>query len=459
MSLAARLPDRLSVVAVVAVVCCLSACKPPGDGVVALEGATLIDGSGTAPVANALLLVKNGHIQLVARANEAAVPRGAVRLTLTGKTIIPGLIDAHAHVERWAAARYLAWGVTSVRDMHARPDSGLALRNDLDLAAVLGPRMFSAGPMIDGAPSTYQDATGVTTADQARKAVDQRAVAGADYVEIYTRITPALLRPLMNEAVVLRLPVAARLGKIDALAAARAGVASIEHLSGVVQAAVRDPTPYFRAHERFLAGWTAEEKGWIALDSVVVARAARALAQTHVAIVPTLVLHEMLSRLNDPTLLARPTMADVPPWAASVRDVAGLLQRGGWRAADFASFRRARPRQDQFVREFSRAGGLIAAGSDAADRLLVPGAALHDEIELLVAAGLTPLEAIGAATRNGAHLLHADSLGRLAAGTVADLVVLNSDPAHDVAATRDIAWVMIRGRIVYPDSLRREWPK
>ena len=136
-----------------------------------------------------------------------------------------------------------------------------------------------------------------------------------------------------------------------------------------------------------------------------------------------------------------------------------VLQRGGWRPADFAAFRRGRVRQDQFVREFKRAGGLIAAGSDAANPLLVPGAALHDELELLVSAGLTPLEAIGAATRQAAQLLHADSLGVLAPGKVADLVVLNGNPATDIAATRDIAWVMTRGRIVYPDSIRRGWPK
>ena len=427
-----------------------SACTAPGEGVIALEGATLIDGSGAAPVANTLLLVAHGHIQTVARGGEVPVPRGAVRVSLAGKTIIPGLIDGHAQVERWATPRYIAWGVTTVRDLHSPPDSGVALKNDLNLSAILGPRMFSAGPVIDGAPSADREATAVATPDAARRAVDQRAVAGADYVAVSTGITRALLQPLMDEAVRLRLPVVATPGKIDALAAARAGVVSIEGLAGVVQAA---------APGRFFAGWTTEAKAWNALDSGVVARTAAALAATHVAIVPMLVLHEMRSRLNDPTLLTRPTMRDVPPWAASVRDVAGVLGRTGVRSVDFAAFRRARVRQDQFVREFKRAGGLIAAGSGAADALLVPGAALHDELELLVAAGFTPLEAIGAATRQAAQLLRADSLGLVAPGKVADLVILNSNPMNDIAATRDIAWVMARGRIVYPDSVRRGWPK
>lgn len=435
-------------------------CKPPGDGVIALVGATLIDGSGGAPRTDALILVSHGHIETVARVNEIAVPRGAQVVDLIGKTIVPGLIDAHAHVERWAVQRYIAWGVTTVRDLGASStDSSLALKNDVDLGSVLGPRMFTSGAMLDGAPPTYQTATVVTTTDQMRKAVDRLAVAGADYIKIYTKVTPNLLAPLLDEAATLRLLVAAHLGKIDALTAARAGIVSLEHMAGVVQAAARNPAPYLKAHDQFLRGWTLEETGWATLDSASVARTARALAATRVAIVPTLVLHEVLGRLDNPTLLSRPGMEDVPAAAASVRDVAGLLRRSGWRAAELQAFRRARLRQNHFVREFKRAGGLIAAGSDAANQLLVPGMSLHEELGLLVAAGLTPLEAITAATRKGAELLRADSLGWVAPGKVADLVVLDANPAADIAATRRIAWVMVRGRIVRPDSLRSTWAK
>jgi imidazolonepropionase-like amidohydrolase len=427
--------------------------------VIALEGATLIDGAGGAPKADALILIRNGHIEAVARVNEIPIPKGARRIDLVGKTVLPGLIDAHAHVERWAAPRYLAWGVTTVRDLHGATDSALALRNDLNLGAIAGPRMFTAGAMIDGVPATYSTATGVATAAEARRAVDQRAVAGVDYLKIYTKITPALLRPLLDEAKNLRLPVAAHLGKTDALTAARAGVVSLEHMAGVVQAAARSPAAYVRSHDLFLAGWTTEEQGWAALDSATLARTARALAQTHVAIVPTLILHEMLSRLDNPVLLTRPGMEDVPAEAHGVRDVAGLLRRSGWRPRDFAGFRRARARQDQFVRAFKRAGGMIAAGTDAANQLLVPGFSLHEEMALLVDAGLTPVEAIAAATRRGGQLLGADSLGLVAPGKVADLVVLNANPATSIAATRNIAWVMSRGRIFRPDSLRGAWQK
>src|SRR5204863_152636 len=212
-----------------------------------------------------------------------------------------------------------------------------------------------------------------------------------------------------------------------------AGVASLEHMSGVVQAASRNPAPYFRAHDLFLAGWTLEEEGWASLDSASLSRTARALAQTHVAIVPTLVLHETLAHLADTSLRSRPEMADVPDDTANVvRRVASLLRRTNWRAADFAVFQRARARQDLFVREFKRAGGLIAAGTDAANQMLVPGASLHEELLLLTEAGLSPLEAITAATRHAAQLLDSDSLGYLVPGKVADLVGPNSSPAQNI---------------------------
>ncbi|PYP10221.1 MAG: hypothetical protein DMD59_06325 [Gemmatimonadetes bacterium] len=429
---------------------------PPKDSVIALEGATLIDGAGGAPKQDALIIIRNGHIDAIARVNEIPIPKSAERINLVGKTVMPGLIDAHAHVERWAAGRYVAWGVTTVRDLHGGSDTVLALRNALNLGSLVGPRMFSAGAMIDGVPPTYPNATGIATPEQARRAVDQHAVAGVDYLKIYTKVTPALLRPLLDEAEKLRLPVAAHLGKTDALTAARAGVISIEHMAGVVQAATGDPS-YATAHNSFLAGWTAEEKGWAGLDSGAVARTARSLAQTKVTIVPTLVVHDILSRLDNPILLTRPGMEDVPENAQSVRSVPSLLRRTGWHTGDFAAFRRSRRRQDQFVREYKRAGGPIAAGSDAANQLLIPGYSLHEEMALLVAAGLTPLEAITAATRRGAQLLHADSLGMLAPGKVADLVVLNGNPAANILSTRNIAMVIIRGRVIRPDSLRATW--
>jgi imidazolonepropionase-like amidohydrolase len=435
----------------------LAGCRQSHDSLIVLEGATLIDGAGGRPIDDAIIVIRNGRIEAVARVNEIPVPKGAERVNLVGKTVVPGFIDAHVHLERWALPRLLAWGVTSVRDMSDDGDTALAIKHDVNLGAVLGPRVFSAGGMIDGAPTTYPRATGVRTPDEARRGVDTRAVANADFIKIYTGITPELLRPLMDEAKSLHLRVAAHLGKTDALTAARAGVATLEHAAGVVQAVARNPNLYFRAYDRFLTGWTLEESNWAALDSATLARVATELAALRVAVVPTLVQHDAMARLGDAASANPIGMDDVPADAASVRDVAGLLQRSGWRAQQFAAFRRGRPRLDLFLREFKRAGGVVVAGSDAANQRLVPGAALHEEMALLVAAGLTPIEAITAATRRGAQVLGADSLGMVAPGRVADLVILSRSPAQDISATRSIERVMIRGRFVSPDSLRAAW--
>jgi imidazolonepropionase-like amidohydrolase len=351
----------------------------------------------------------------------------------------------------------VAWGVTSVRDMDDDADSALAIKRAVNSGAELGPRVYSADGMIDAVPTTYPHATGVRTGEEARRAVDKRAVDNADFIKVYTGLTPELLQPLIDEATNLRMRVAAHLGKTDAVTAAHLGIATLEHASGVVQAAVRSPGLYYRAHDRFLTGWTLEESGWAALDSAALSRVAQAVAKERVMLVPTLALHETMARLDDSARLHPPGIDDVPADAASVRDVAGLIKRSGWGPRQFAAFQKSLPRIDLFVREFKRAGGVVAAGSDAANQLLVPGASLHEEMAQLVTAGFTPLEAISAATRRGAQVLAADSLGVVAPGRVADLVVLNRNPADDISATRDIAFVMIRGRMIKPDSLRAQW--
>ena len=434
--------------------------KLPGgkkSGVIVLEGPTLIDGSGGRPVDDALIIIEDGHITTVARVNEAEVPRGATVVNLVGKTVMPGLIDAHAHLERWTGPRFVVWGVTTVRDLSDEADTAIALRDDFNLGAELGPRVFSSGGMIDGSPPTYPGSDAVTTPEAARRAVDSRAVRGAEWIKLHTRISPGLLPAIMDEASSLRMPVAAHLGRIDALTAARAGVATLEHLSGVPQAAGASGSRIAAAYDDAYRGLRAEALGWAALDSARVARAAKALAATRVAVVPTLAMWDVLARLGDNALLSRPGVADVPASARTVRDLGPFTARGVWTRSEGAVFAGARRRQMQFVREFRRAGGLVGAGSDAAAPVLPPGAALHHELALLVSAGYTPLEAIATATRRNAQLLGADSLGMIAPGKVADLVVLNARPDADIAATRNIHLVMLRGRFVKPDSVRASW--
>ena len=435
----------------------LGGCAEKGPRPIALIGATILDGRGGRPLHDGVVLVRGRTIVAVGSREDVPLPRGTMEVDVSGSWIIPGLIDAHAHTARWALPRYVAYGVTTVRDTHNTQDSVFAMATAADLGAMISPRIYAAGAMLDAAPPTYPNATVVTTTREARQAVDRLSVAGAHLIKVYTRITPGLLEAITDEAATFHIPVAAHLGLTDALTAARFGVASIEHLSGIPEAA-GIPDSLYAAHTRgHLEGWTAFETSWVRLDSTTLTRVAGQLAETHVTMVPTLVLHETFSRLDDSTLAQNPDLRAMPRQELVAWDVPGMVQRAGWTAADFDAFRRGRPNQDLFVRAFRRAGGRVVTGTDASHQMLVPGASEHTELELLVRAGLTPTEALRAATSDAAALLGADSLGVIAPGMGADLVVLSRDPLADITNSRSITRVMVRGQLYLADSIRSHW--
>lgn len=431
--------------------------RAPPDGI-ALVGATLIDGSGGPALPDAVIVVRRGRVESVGTRAEFQLPARTAQVELAGRWIIPGLIDAHAHVERWALPRYLGWGVTTVRDLHGSLDSILHLRSQVSLGAVTGPRIYSAGAMIDGLPTTYPDAIGANNARDARKGVDRLVNAGVDLVKVYTRVDPALLRMVIDEARTFNLRVTGHLGVTDAVTAARAGISSIEHLTGVPEACMNATASLYAAHHRgFFPGWTAFERSWGSLDSAALGRVAGELAARRTMLVPTLVLHETFSRLDDASVLQDTMLRAVPELQQARWNVPDMVRRAGWTAQDYPAFRAARPKQDLFLRLFAAAGGRIATGTDASNQLLIPGYSEHREMELLVGAGLSPRDALVAATRNGALILGVDSLGLLAPGKVADLVVLTRDPLADIRNTLAIDRVMSRGVLLSADSIRKAW--
>ncbi|MGH7593968.1 MAG: amidohydrolase family protein [Gemmatimonadales bacterium] len=422
----------------------LAGCGPaPGAGMEALTGATVIDVVTGRPLANAVVLVRDGHLVAVGGADAVSVPRGAHVTELRGRWIVPGLIDGHVHLQPWGLAVALRYGVTAVRDLH----DGTALADTLRamVARAPAPHFFPAIAMVDGVPTTYPDAVPVPSPDSADVLVGRLADRGAAWIKVYTRVTPTLLDAIVNSARLRQLPVAAHLGLTDAITAAHLGVTSIEHLTGIPEA-VGDSTALFAAHAQgFFAGWTAFERSWSTLDTAALAVAARELAARRVFLVPTLVLHETLSRLDDSAVYRSADLKAVPDSARRNWNVAGMIRRAGWTSADYLGFRAARPVQDFVLRTFVASGGRVVAGTDASNQLLVPGASLHTEMELLVHAGLTPLNALRAATYWAADMLRADSLGRLRPGAVADLVVLAADPLTDIRNTRRIERVMLGG--------------
>jgi len=425
----------------------LAGCGPaPGDGVQALTGATLVDVITGRSTPNAVVLVRDGHVIAAGTADEVAIPRGAQATNLHDRWIVPGFIDAHTHLQPWGLAVALRYGITAVRDLH----EGAALADTLRRIAARkpAPHLFLAISMLDVPPTTYPDARPVAVADSAETQVAALVQQGAAWVKVYSRVTPDVLAAVVNAARMQHVPVAAHLGLTDAVTAAHLGVNSIEHLTGIPEAA-GDSVALFGEHRRsFFAGWTAFERAWAALDTVALSAVAGDLVAQRVFLVPTLVLHETFSHLDDTAVYRSPDLKAVPDSARRNWNVPGMVRRAGWKSSDFAAFRAARPLQDFVVRTFVASGGRVATGTDASNQLLVPGAAVHAEMELLVHAGLTPIDALRAATIWAADLLRADSLGRLRPGAAADLVVLSADPLADIRNSRRVVRVMLGGEWV-----------
>jgi imidazolonepropionase-like amidohydrolase len=406
-------------------------------------GATVVDVVSGRAIPNGTILIRDGRILAVGSRDELRVPAGARQTNLAGRWIIPGLIDAHAHLQPWGLAASLAHGVTTVRDLHAGEPLSRELTRSARAAG--GPRLVQAVAMVDAPPTTYPDAIAVDSAGAAA-AVDRAAALGAGWLKAYTRITPDLMEEVVIAARARRLPVAAHLGLTDARTAAGLGVRSIEHLSGIPEALGRADALQAAHRAGFFQGWTAFAESWSGLDTLALDRLARELAATGVVLVPTLGLHDTFARLDDSSVYRSPALAAVPDSARTNWNVPGMIARAGWTRDDYPIFRAGRPMQDRFVRTFAAVGGVVATGTDASNQLLVPGAGIHLEMELLVHAGLPPIEALRAATVHGGTLLMADTLGRLQPNAVADLVVLGGDPLADIRNTRQVVRVMVAGR-------------
>jgi imidazolonepropionase-like amidohydrolase len=447
-----RLTDSLALALTIGIVGC-----NPGAGKVAYVGAALFDGTGTPLVLDAVIIVSEGHIEEIGPPDVVSVPRGATEIRVDGKWIVPGLIDAHVHAKPWTLSRFLAYGVTSIRDVGGEQNAVVALRDETSLGATPAPRMYVSGAWIDGAPAQWDDATEVRTPTEARRAIDQLLLVDVSQAKIYTKITRRLLRPLMDEAQTLNLPVTAHLGKLDAVSAVNLGVCCLEHMSGVVASASRDPARFARAHDDFFTGWNLEARTWGRLDSASLHRTARLLVEPGASIIPTLVLHQAWSRLTDRSYIDQLDLSGVPDSIQQAWNIRDLIRRAGIRSEDFSAFRRSRGAQNRFVRLFHGEGGLVAAGTDAPNQLLAPGASLHDEMAMLVDAGLSPRDALLAATLNVARLLETDTIGVLRPGAVADFLVLSGNPLEDITNTREIFMVVFKGTNYGPEDFQEGW--
>ena len=427
----------------------MSAQTPPIADLV-IRNARVVVGDGRI-IARADIGMRGGIITFVGPSEATTAGSGSSRADTTGarlidaggRTVIPGLIDSHVHVEDWTLPVLLKYGVTSVRDLHNDGSYIFPLSKD---DSPSHPRVVASGPLIDGVGSFWKNAIEVASLGEARSAVRRLVDQGAAVIKVYTRLNPALISAVVSEARARGVPVAAHLGFATAMQAADAGVTSIEHLSGIAEAASDDPLRLLAAHRDFLGGWTAFELEWQRIPFTRLESVARQLVARGTVIVPTLALHEAFSRLADADLMKDPALADVPAGILKQQwNPADIMGRARWTADTLASFKQTLSILQRFVGLYARLGGRIAAGTDTPQQFVVPGVSLHRELELYVASGLTPAQALNTATGEAATLLGIqDRTGSIVVGKAADLVILDGDPLVDIRNTRRI-WMVVKG--------------
>ena len=393
------------------------------------------------------VLVRNGRIASIEPVASARVPAGVARVDGRGHYLMPGLVDAHVHLEYFddpdILALFLASGVTTVRNMDGRP-AILEWKRSVASGLVVGPTIHTAGPILDGSPPTLEDNIVIRTVDEARAAVAAQQAAGYDFVKTYVGLGPELHRAVLAAAAERGMPVA---GHVPRRASLRDVLASsqhsVEHLADFDELVESDSSP---VRNRF--DWT---KLYLAMpaDPAKIIQAARLAAASAVWIVPTAIQADRALASAD-TLqawLRLPELAYIPAEGRAQweRQVLGSAARMD--AADWPSVRRGRENRRAMLRALRSAGAKVALGTDTPNAFVVPGFSVHDELSIFVEAGYSPREALVVATREAAGLLGAaDSVGTVEVGRRADLLLLGANPLLDVRAARRPVGVMVRGR-------------
>ena len=392
---------------------------PLASGSYALVGATVVDGTRRPAISEAAVLVRNGRIEAAGPRGEISIPPDVRAIDVRGKTILPGLWDMHTHVTQieWGPV-YLAAGVTTVRDMGNESDLLLALRDALASGAVLGPRLLMAGLIDGGGPNAF-GTVAAATAEEGRAVVRRYHDAGFQQVKLYSLLQPDVVTAIAGEAHRLGMTVTGHVPTSMTLQdAVAAGMDHIAHL------AIRD------------------EPG-----SEELRRTTQFLSEHGTVVDPTLSWGELLGRsTSTPIASFQPGFLKIPS------PLRRLFESAGNADIEPSAARARLERGLRIVSELHRGGVPIVAGTDEG----IPGHSLHREIELYVEAGLTPLEAIQAATIVPARAMRLQNeLGTVEVGKRADLVVLDASPLERISNIRSVRFVVTDGRMYEAADLWR----
>ena len=419
--------------------------------VIALTHARLIDGTGAAAKVDQTIIIRDGKIQLIGSSVSTQTPAGAKVMDLQGRTVLPGLVMLHEHMfyptgklalfneNGWSFPRlYLACGITSLRTAGSvEPYTDLSLKRLIDGGKTPGPKMHVTGPYLDGEGSFATQFHVLAGPDDARRMVDYWANEGATSFKAYMYITRAELSAAIEAAHKRSIKVTGHLCAVSFTEAAALGIDNLEH--GMIV-----DTEFNAGKKPDVCPAQAETINTFSkldIGSAPVQEVIRNLVSHHVAITSTLPVFEAFIA-NRPPLQQRvldAMTADARIAYLSTRARAGERKDSPWPAA--------LKNEMQFERDFVKAGGLLLAGTDpTGNGGVVAGFGSQREIELLVEAGFTPLEAIHIATANGAQYLgESDRTGTIAVGKQADLIVVTGDPSVNIADIEKVETVFKDG--------------
>ena len=444
-----------------ALVASLGACAPrqadPSGGgtaaviTLAIRDVTIIPMDRERAIPRQTVLIAGDRIVRIGPSSDIPVPPGTRIVDGAGQYLMPGFADMHVHLSPdtgASAARnrrrlglLVANGVTTARSMLGHP-SHFALRDSVRGRRVVGPTLVLASPQMTGPnASGYFAQFSVRTAEEARQRVREHRQAGYDALKVTFGWTPETYQAVVDEARALGFPVTGHVPSgIPLEQALRAGQ-QIEHLDAYLEASVPPDAPVTKIESQGGPGPIVRH-----VRADLADRAAAATVRAGVYNTPTLALFRLAftDSLDDAGLRALPGAEYFTPAAAE-----GMLAQRRQFGADGppADERRAlREFRDDLVRRLVRAGAPIMVGSDAPQQMLMVGFGTHRELAALVEAGLTPYQALAAATRTPAEYLgQAGRSGVVAAGAIADLVLLGRSPLTDIAATHHIVGVATRG--------------
>ena len=422
-----RLPYSSLLLSTLIIAASFGVLAQPQPRPILLDNLRIVDGTGAAPIENGRIVLDGERIAAVGAAAAVSAPANADRIDLAGRTVIPGLIDLHFHIENdpRLALRQLAHGVTAFRDPGQWNEKFVELRRMISADGLPGPRIFTTGPHIDGENPAYPaDSVVARDAEEARRHAETNVAQGASALKIYFRLPMGSARAVIDVCNAHGIPCTAHLEILDAGELISAGLQGVEHITSFgVGLVPRVQAEVYR--QAVLRNNDARRDGRYRMFSAIDLDGPEAKA-----------LYAIVKQRRpwvDATLAVFERRADRPSDGTSAE--AAAVQAAGFR------------KMQQLTRRLAREGARVVAGGHTEVPFAGRGEAPWRELELLVDSGFTPLEAITAATSTAAGFLFKDKeLGTLRARMQADLVVLGGNPALDISAIRKVERVMVGGR-------------